>query len=681
MPDLFHVPAMILTALLLPAFGYLFHRYRDTRSLLWLLGFVFSLISMLLRYPLGSRPAYADTDPWMAAAGQTALLVGTAVFLASLSPLKFQVGRLRVLYVIPYIVPLIIFVVLLYGVFRGAPPRWADLILFPALGAVSLLVCLIWALVPHSIPPLLDLAISALLGGLAFWVLFAEGPMLALQFVEGANLLMATLLVIFVFRRVSPGVVLTALGFFAWSLHSTQIFPAVTQHRVLETHILQIIVMAKVVAAMGMILLALENEVAANKAASEREHQVRLELEAYAGLMLSRRCVEDFDQQAPEICATVAAHSRFSQVALLLHIGGRYRLAGVAGHDLATAKALDELAGRLPPTGFLAAGTAPSAVDKSRTVVLDLSSWFGPGGDLKRLGVTRMLAVPMINRAVTEGALLLRSVRPLPGQTPGSDPEPLRMDDLLPIEMLTARLQATRSQTMMFEKLMDSEKFGHLGQLAASVTQQLNNPLTVILGYASLLEGTSSLEPQDRKAIDSILTEARHMRNTMESLSRVARPQSDEMAATSIAELLADLGELHRPVFLERSIEFRLSLAPNLPRVLCSAQQLRQAVRHCLQFAMDAVQGPMSSADEPRVIRLEAASDGGLVHILVAHSGPGFVSPERAFDPLMPPQTGRETHGLGLSLCATILRDNEGRASAVNLDPAGAAIILELNAA
>ena len=57
--------------------------------------------------------------------------------------------------------------------------------------------------------------------------------------------------------------------------------------------------------------------------------------------------------------------------------------------------------------------------------------------------------------------------------------------------MLAARLQATRSQTRMFEKLIDSEKFASLGQLASNVTQQLNNPLTVILGYASLLEETA----------------------------------------------------------------------------------------------------------------------------------------------------------------------------------------------
>jgi C4-dicarboxylate-specific signal transduction histidine kinase len=113
--------------------------------------------------------------------------------------------------------------------------------------------------------------------------------------------------------------------------------------------------------------------------------------------------------------------------------------------------------------------------------------------------------------------------------------------------------------------------------------------------------------------------------------------------------------------------------------VLCHAQQLRQAVLHCLQFAMDAVDH-LDSASQ-RMVRLEATAEGDRVKIVVAHSGPGFHHPERAFDPYMPHEAGLEISGLSLSLCATILRDNEGKASAVNLGTQGAAILLELQAA
>jgi two-component system, NtrC family, sensor kinase len=203
------------------------------------------------------------------------------------------------------------------------------------------------------------------------------------------------------------------------------------------------------------------------------------------------------------------------------------------------------------------------------------------------------------------------------------------------------------------------------------------------MGYASLLEETSSLDLQERRGIESILTEARRMRATLESLTRISRPQNGQFTAVSVTEMLTDMEQLHRAEFLQRSIEFRLSISPGLPRVRCHAQQLRQAVLHCLQFAIEAVESRNIAAatEEIKTVRLEACAEGNLVQISIAHSGPGFLPPDRAFDPFVPAQATGETTGLGLSLCASILRDHNGRASAINLEPRGAAIILELRAA
>jgi len=683
MPDYYHAPALILSAFLLPAFGYLYFRFRDTRTLLWFSGFVFALASMLLRFVEWPGNLSEQAKLWMAAAGHSAMLISSALFLASLAPSRFRLGRYRILYVIPYTVPLVIASLVFYGKFHGISPSGPLLWIFPALGCVSLLVVLLWGAAQRSMPRGLGVSLCTAMGGMTLWVCFAAGAAWALTFAECSNLLMTALLLLFVFRRLSPGVVLSVMGFTAWSFTSLEILPSIGQNAALDLNIIHIIVMGKVVAAMGMILLALEDELNLNKAAQERERRARRELEAYTNLILTRRRVEDFDRQGPEICQTVVTHSRFGQAALLLQSAGGLRLAGAAGMDEATVAALGQLAARIPAIGFLAPGTAPAAVEQSQTQEVDLTPWLSPGDDLKRLRFTRALAVPMTGRAGTEGALLLAGMRPTQGDQRPLTRDPLRVDDLLPIEMLAARVQATRSQTMLFEKLIDSEKFAGLGQLAASVTHHLNNPLTVILGYASLLEETVPGDAHDRKGVQSILTEARRMRSTLESLLRMSRTQSDQLSAVSIAELLADMEQLHRSDFLERSIEFRMSVSPALPRVLCIAQQLRQALLHCLQYSIAAVesQGSGSAKEEPKTIRLEATCEGSLVQILVAHSGPGFPNPERAFDPFVHAQAVGETAGLGLSLCATILRDHNGRVSAVNLEPRGAAIILELRAA
>ena len=682
MHDLYHAPALVLTALSLPTFGYLYLRFRDQRTLLWLLGFFFDLIGMALVDAANWWHFPATTLPWLIAAGQASAQISAVMFLGSLSPLRFRLGRFEILYSIPYALLFVTYAVLLYGVFGGVAPAAPALYVFPVLAAAALVIAILWNSEKKYVPVWLGLLICSVLGGMALWSLYSRGPAWSLISGQCANLFMCALLVIFVFRRFTPGVFLSALGFTAWSLACLEILPIFNgqYHPVLNLLLVRVIVMARVVVVIGMIVLVLEDELNYNRIAREREHRARRELEAYTRLMLARRRIEDFDRQGSDVCEAVVRHSCFAQAALLLHGNGSYRLSGAAGLDDATTKALSELAVRISSTGFLAPGTVPPAVEESQTVKLDLGPWLKPGDDLKRLHFTQVLAVPMTSRGTIEGALLLSGRRNETERSAGR-PRELRHEDLLPIELLVARVQATRSQTMMFEKLIDSEKFAHLGQLAGNVTQQLNNPLTVILGYASLLDETANLSQEDRKAVDSILAEARHMRATLESLSRVSRPAGDQQAAVSVTELLSDMGELHRSEFLRRSIEFRLNIAPSLPRVMCSPQQLRQAVRHCLQFAMDAVEKPVPATGEPKTIRLEATSEGNMVQILIGHTGLGFPNPERAFDPFAPARPGNETAGLGLSLCATILRDNNGRALALNLEPQGAAIILELQAA
>ena len=87
MPDNYQAPALVLTALLLPAFGYLYFRFRDVRTLLWFLGFAFAFVRMATFYRLGHWRILDGSHPWLAAVSQTAIQVSSTLFLASLSPL------------------------------------------------------------------------------------------------------------------------------------------------------------------------------------------------------------------------------------------------------------------------------------------------------------------------------------------------------------------------------------------------------------------------------------------------------------------------------------------------------------------------------------------------------------------------------------------------------------------
>jgi signal transduction histidine kinase len=669
----YQLPAFVLTALLLPAFAQLYLRSRDTRTLLWLLGFLFACLRMAQVYQFGlwdfSNPR---VYPWIAAAGQTAALIGSTLFLASLSPLSFRFKGRRILYAVPFIIPLALYAILIDGVYHGEMPISMAFFIFPALGAFALFVGCFWAFSRGSMPTSLGLTLCIAMGGISFWICISIRGSWPLVFVESALHLTTALLVFYVFRRLTPGTILSGLGFFAWALNVGVIAPRLINHPALVLSLQNFSVLGKVVAAVGMIVLALEDQLAIKETAKDRERRARNELEAYTKVVLSRRRVEDFDRQANQICQNITANSRFAQAALIfLQSSGQYRLAGAAGFDDAALNALESLTARIPAAGFLTAGSSPPAAEHSQSFALSLEPWLLPGDDLERLHLTEVVAVPLSGRSSAEGALILAGLR---------DPsQRLRADDLLPVEVLGARIQASRSQTMMLEKLIDAEKFAGLGQLANNVTRQLNNPLTVILGYASLLEVTPAMSPQERKGVEAILTEARNMRSTLESLSRMSRSQSDQFTAISVTELLSDMEQLHRSEFLHRAIDFRLQIAPALPRALGNAQQVRQAVLYCLQFAIEAVENGDSPTEKS--VRVEATAESDSVKILIAHTGPGFLHPTRAFDPFVPAQAAGETAGLGLSLCATILRENNGRISAMNFEPRGAGIVLELQAA
>ncbi len=104
MQDWYQMPALILTAMLLPAFGYLYARTRDIRNLLWFLAFLCTVLRMALLYPTTAVTMPDTHAPWAAALAESLAMLAAGLFLGSLSPLFFMVGKRRVLYAIPYTV-------------------------------------------------------------------------------------------------------------------------------------------------------------------------------------------------------------------------------------------------------------------------------------------------------------------------------------------------------------------------------------------------------------------------------------------------------------------------------------------------------------------------------------------------------------------------------------------------
>jgi two-component system NtrC family sensor kinase len=700
MNDDYQIPAIALIAALMLAFAYLHLRFRSVRTLLWILALGCAELQTILLW-LVARTAGGASSPstiWMSAAGETALMISSALFLASLSPVTFRLGRFQILYVVPYTIPLLLYSFLYYGTHLNphltaaqhptGPFPW----LYCFLAVWAAVAALFWSTQKSRIPVWIatTLVASAIILRIPD---FVNGNVyMPLLVLESGNMLMTALLVLYTFPRVSPGVLLTSFGFMAWALPSFFMLQSAGSAEMSPTVLARIVLLGKVVVAMGLVLLVLEEEVDKNESAQKRERRVRLELEAYARQALGARSLEEFDRDSGELCEMIVEHSLFASAAMVVRgANSNYNLVGYAGMDGATAGALDSLAQRLPPTCFAPAlepeeapaPDSPQSQAQHKTLVpgsssldLDLHPWLTPGDDLERMHLTRVGAVPMLGPDNTpEGALLLTGLR-VPAHT-------LRADDLLPIEVLAGRLQAARAQAMMLGKLIESERFAGVGQLATNVAQQLHNPLTVILGYSALLEESNSKGPgvgsgagMDHRGIEAISLEARRMKNILERLSRFSRLSTERFNAFSVADLIADIEQLHRTDFLRHSIEFRLNAPSTLPNIFGNAHQIRQALLHAMQFAIEGAirVGP----NQEKAVRIEASSEDSHVMILIGHSGQGFPHPDRVFDSLATGFAGSEASGIGLSLCAAIVREHRGNISAVNYQPTGAAVIMDL---
>jgi len=683
MLDDYQIPAIALIAALTPAFLYLHLRFRSVRTRLWLLGMACVDLHALLFWRVTNSPnsalpwAYGGglppSSPWMSVASETALMFSSALFLASLSPLSFRIGRLRILYVVPYTIPLVLYSFLFYGVARH--PEGHLLALYVGLSAWAALVGFVWSLQKGMIPTWL----ATLIVGLAalFTVpFFLRGDVYwPLIVVQSGNMIMTTLLVIFTFRRFSPGVFLAALGFLGWALPPFFGLGSQPSLGQLGISLVRAMILGKVAIAIGLILLVLEDEIAKNQAARERERRARLELEAYSRPLLTARSLEEFDRDSGKICATIASHSRFGKAVLVVRTpSGEFTVAGAAGMDGATVGALDALVHRIGPqleeqlSPPDPADRLPSLTPDSNVLDLDLTPWLTPGDDLERLRLTRLGVLPLLSpEKSVEGALFLTGLR--------NPQDPLRADDLLPVESLAGRLQSARSLALLLGKLIDSERFAGVGQLATRLAQQLNNPLTVILGYAALLEEAAS-SPSGQQEAEAILAEARRMKNMLERIALISRPTAEVSATYSIPELMADMEQMHRIDFLRFAIDFRLSVTPEVPRnVVGNAHNIRQVLMHLMQFSIESVQH--LGANEPREVRLEASVNKGNVRILAGHSGRPFAHPARVFDSLTGGILGADVAGIGLSLSAAIVREHRGRISAINR-PNGAAVLVEL---
>lgn len=227
------------------------------------------------------------------------------------------------------------------------------------------------------------------------------------------------------------------------------------------------------------------------------------------------------------------------------------------------------------------------------------------------------------------------------------------------------------------EKLVRSENLARVGQLAAGVAHEINNPIGIISAYAEFLEKNAAQDDPRREDFQAIHREALRCKHIVEGLLNLAR--TGEMTRQEI-----DLGDLVRQVvgLLERAtpedsvrIELELGAEP-LPVVAGDRAELTQALLNILLNARQAL------PPEGGVIHIAAECEASerRVALIVEDTGRG-IPPEQmphVFEPFYSTRPGGT--GLGLAITRRIVEEHGGEIQLASTPGRGTRVTLILPA-
>jgi two-component system, NtrC family, sensor kinase len=209
------------------------------------------------------------------------------------------------------------------------------------------------------------------------------------------------------------------------------------------------------------------------------------------------------------------------------------------------------------------------------------------------------------------------------------------------------------SQKKMEEQLFHAEKLASLGQLAAGVAHEINNPLAIILGFADLLSERLPLDSEEYKLIKTIERQGYNCKKIVENLMTFARFREKSQYDTDINLSVELLMEVVKGTVLTKKIKTRLDLAEGLPRVRGDADQLQQVFLNLINNAILAM--PQGGG---LTITTRLNADKDRVQISFADTGTGIKKEHlpKIFDPFFTTRKVGEGTGLGLSVSYAIIQ-------------------------
>ncbi|MCS6941079.1 MAG: ATP-binding protein [Roseiflexaceae bacterium] len=227
-----------------------------------------------------------------------------------------------------------------------------------------------------------------------------------------------------------------------------------------------------------------------------------------------------------------------------------------------------------------------------------------------------------------------------------------------------ARLNAAQAQ------LLQSAKLAAVGELAASVAHEINNPLYAARNSLYLVEQDIPPDTPQRHFLTIAQNELGRIARIITRMRDFYRPARDELEPTEINDLLAETIELVQTHLRHGQVTVTVNFCPHLPRLIAHPDQLRQVFLNLMLNACDAMPngGQLHIATE-----LSCTHDAGSQYIVISVRDTGVgISPEHMphlFEPFY--TTKPQGTGLGLAISAHIVTQHGGHIQVESTPGAG----------
>jgi two-component system, LuxR family, sensor kinase FixL len=228
--------------------------------------------------------------------------------------------------------------------------------------------------------------------------------------------------------------------------------------------------------------------------------------------------------------------------------------------------------------------------------------------------------------------------------------------------------------------MLQVSRLATIGEMAAGVAHELNQPLTAIANYAQACERLLARPDADlgevRTALREVAAQAVRAGEIIRRLRSLARTHSMERTMTDINSVIHEIVELmHSDARVHRA-QIRLELTEGLPSVSVDRVQIQHVVLNLVRNALEALS--TSNAGVREVCIRSRRTDSEEVEVAVCDHGPGLAKEalERMFDPFF--STKQSGTGLGLPISNTIVRAHDGTLSYRPNQPQGACFYFRL---